>query len=156
MTRIQGVKVRDLQVNVDERGHLVEIFRNDWDEYNIDPAMSYYSMTYPDVIRAWHRHHNGQIDYFVCLNGRIKIGIYDERDNSPTKGELNTFVIGEHNQQVVRIPGDCWHGFKVVSNNPAILVNCPTKLYNYENPDEERIPYDSNKIPLDWEEPPHE
>jgi len=48
---IHDVEVRDLQVNADERGHLVEVFREDWDEYDPEPAMSYYSMTYPGITR---------------------------------------------------------------------------------------------------------
>lgn len=156
MPNIHDVQLRDLQVNADERGHLVEVFREDWDEYDIDPAMSYYSMTYPGIIRAWHRHLEGQNDHFVCLQGRIKVGVYDDRDDSPTQGRLNTFVIGEHNQKLIHIPGDCWHGFKTISEKPALIINYPTELYNYENPDEERIPYDTDKIPLHWEEPPHE
>ena len=156
MSTIHDVEIRDLQVNADERGHLVEVFREDWDEYNIEPAMSYYSMTYPGIIRAWHRHLEGQVDFFVCPHGRIKIGVYDERENSPTNGELDTFVIGERNHKVVRIPGDCWHGFKSIGQKPAILINYPTELYDYENPDEERMPYDTDRIPLDWEEPPHQ
>jgi len=152
---IEGVETRDLQVNADERGHLVETFREDWDMYDSDPAMSYYSLSYPGVVRAWHRHVEGQIDHFVCPKGRVKVGIYDERDDSSTEGELNTFVIGEHKQQAIRIPGDCWHGFKVLGNEQAMLLNFPTKLYDYENPDEERIPYDTDRIPLDWDAKPH-
>ena len=153
---ISGVEVRSLQVNTDERGHLVEVYREDWDEYGVSPEMSYYSMTYPGIIRAWHRHLNGQIDHFVCPQGRIKIGIYDDRNDSPTRGELDTFVIGEHNQQLIRIPGDCWHGFKAIGDEPSLLINYPTELYDYKEPDEVRLPYDTDKIPLDWEEPPHE
>jgi len=152
---IDGVKIHVLQVNADERGHLVETFREDWDLYDPDPAMSYYSLSYPGVVRAWHRHVEGQIDHFVCPKGRVKVGIYDERDDSSTEGELNTFVIGEHKQQAIRIPGDCWHGFKVLGNEQAMLLNFPTKLYDYENPDEERIPYDTDRIPLDWDAKPH-
>ena len=156
MTYIRGVELRDLQVNADERGHLVEVFREDWDEYDPEPAMSYYSLTYPGIVRAWHKHNRGQIDHFVCPQGRIKVGVYDDREDSPTKGELNTFVIGEHNQQLIRIPGECWHGFKAVGTEPAILLNYPTNLYDYEDPDEERLPYDTDKIPLDWDAEPHE
>lgn len=152
---ISGVSVKPLSVNADERGHLVETFREDWDLYDPDPAMSYYSLSYPGVVRAWHRHVEGQIDHFVCPKGRVKVGIYDERDDSPTEGELNTFVIGEHNQQAIRIPGDCWHGFKVLGNEQAMLLNFPTKLYDYDDPDEERIPYDTDRIPLDWDAEPH-
>lgn len=152
---IHDVQLRELQVNADDRGHLVEIFREDWPEFDPNPAMSYFSVSYPGIIRAWHRHLEGQIDHFVCPEGKIKVGIYDERPDSPTKDELNTFVIGEGNQQVIRIPGECWHGFKVIGDKRALLVNLPTNLYDYEDPDEERIPYDTDRIPLDWEAEPH-
>lgn len=152
---IDGVETRTLQVNADDRGHLVEIFREDWDIYDPDPVMSYYSMTYPGIIRAWHRHTRGQVDHFVCPKGRIKVAVYDDRDDSNTRGELNTFVIGEHNQIAVRIPGPCWHGFKAIGNEPAFLINFPTNLYDYSNPDEERLPHDTDEIPFDWKGEPH-
>ena len=152
---IHDVEVRDLQVNADERGHLVEIFREDWELFDPDPSMSYYSMTYPGVVRAWHRHLRGQIDHFVCPKGRIKVGVYDGREDSSTEGELDTFVVGEHNQQVIRIPGDCWHGFKAIGDESAFLVNFPTNLYDYDDPDEERLPHDTDKIPYDWNEEVH-
>jgi len=152
---IDGVEVRDLKVNTDERGHLVEIFREDWAEYDPEPAMSYYSLSYPGVIRAWHRHTRGQIDHFVCPSGRIKIGIYDDRDGSDTRGETDTFVVGEHNQKVVRVPGDCWHGFKVIGDEQALLVNFPTALYDYDDPDEQRLPPHTDEVPIDWDETTH-
>lgn len=156
MPTIHDVERRELEVNVDERGHLVEMFRDDWAEYGETPSMSYYSVTHPGIIRAWHRHLEGQIDHFVCLSGKIKVGVYDDRDSSPTEGELDTFVIGEHDPHVIRIPGDCWHGFKALGDQPAMLANFPTDLYDYDNPDEERLPHDTDRIPLDWEESPHQ
>lgn len=152
---IDGVESRDLEVNVDERGHLVEMYRTDWSEFDPDPEMAYYSLSYPGVVRAWHRHKRGQIDYFVCPIGRIKIGVYDGRKDSDTYGEVDTYFIGEQKQKVVKIPGDCWHGFKVIGDEPAILVNFPTILYDYEDPDEHRMPPDTEKIPLDWDYQPH-
>lgn len=149
---INGVKTRELQINADERGHLVELFREDWDIYEPSPEMSYYSFSYPGVVRAWHRHTRGQVDHFICPSGKIKIGIYDDREDSKTRNELNTFVIGEHDQRVVRIPGDCWHGFKAIGEKPSILLNFPTRLYDYENPDEQRLPADTDEIPMNWDE----
>ena len=152
---IDGVEVRSLEVNADGRGHLVEMFREDWPEYDPEPAMSYYSMSYPGVVRAWHRHRRGQIDHFVCPSGRIRVGVYDDREDSPTRGEVDEFVIGEHAQRVVRIPGACWHGFEVLGDERALLVNMPTKLYDYEDPDEERLPPDTDRIPMEWGERSH-
>ncbi|QLH77282.1 dTDP-4-dehydrorhamnose 3,5-epimerase family protein [Halosimplex rubrum] len=152
---IDGVAVRDLQVNADERGHLVECFREDWPEFDPEPSMSYHSTSYPGVVRAWHRHVRGQVDHFVCPSGRIKVGVYDDREGSPTRGDLDTFVVGEHDQRLVRIPGECWHGFKVVGDERALLLNMPTNLYDYDDPDEQRLPPDTDEIPLDWDETPH-
>jgi hypothetical protein len=39
------LEVRDLKVNPDERGHIVEVYGEDWDEYDISPEM-----TYPGII----------------------------------------------------------------------------------------------------------
>lgn len=154
---IHDVELEELQINADERGYLTEVWRSDWEFYagEDEPAMSYVSETYPGVVRAWHRHNEGQIDHFVVPRGKVKVGIYDDREGSPTQGELDTFVVGEGNMNAIRIPGDCWHGFKAVGDERALLLNFPTTLYDYEDPDEERIPYDTDRIPLDWEEPPH-
>ena len=84
------------------------------------------------------------------MSGMVRVVIYDDRENSPTKGQLNEIVIGEDDMKLIKIPGECWHGFKVMGNRPAILINFPTKLYDYENPDEERLPPDTKKIPYDW------
>lgn len=154
---IHDVDVRDLQVHPDERGHLTEVWRSDWDFFAGDdaPAMAYVSQTYPGVIRAWHRHDRGQIDHFVVAQGRAKVGIYDDREASPSRGELDTFVIGDGNMNSVRIPAGCWHGFKAIGEEAVLLLNFPTNLYDYEDPDEQRLPYDTEEIPLEWEAAPH-
>lgn len=154
---IHDVETKDLQINADSRGSLTEIWRSDWSFYDEDdePEMSYVSMSYPGIVRAWHRHRRGQIDHFVVPKGKVKVVAYDDREESPTRGEVDERIIGEGNMVAVRVPGDCWHGFEVVGDQRAFLVNFPTELYDYENPDEERLPYDSDRIPYEWT-PPHE
>jgi len=147
---IHGVEIRKLEKHADERGSLCEILRKDWnilEEFN----MAYFSATYPGVVRAWHRHpKTRQIDHMCIIQGMAKIVIYDDRKNSPTKETINEFIIGEDNLTLIKVPGECWHGFKALGTKPAILINFPNKLYNYENPDEERLPPDTDKIPYDW------
>jgi len=147
---IKGVTIQKLNKNVDERGILCEILRSDWEIFE-NFAMAYFSITYPGVVRAWHRHpETKQIDNMCIMQGMAKIVVYDDRDGSPTKGTINEFIIGEDNMVLLKIPGECWHGFKVIGTKPAILINFPNKLYNYKNPDEERLPPDTDKIPYDW------
>jgi len=147
---IQGIEIRKLEKHADERGFLCELLRKDWSLFE-EFAMTYFSITYPGVVRAWHRHSKTkQIDNMSVIQGMAKIVVYDDREGSPTKGIINEFVIGEDNMTLLKIPGECWHGFKVLGNKPIILLNFPNKLYNYENPDEERLPPDTKKIPYDW------
>lgn len=148
---IDGIELRQLKKNVDERGYLCEILRQDWDVFK-QFTMAYFSVTYPGVVRAWHRHlRTKQRDYMCFIQGTAKVAIYDDREGSPTMGSINEFIIGTDNITLIKIPGECWHGFKALGIEPTILVNLPDKLYDYQKPDEERLPPDTNKIPYDWQ-----
>jgi dTDP-4-dehydrorhamnose 3,5-epimerase len=43
------------------------------------------------------------------------------------------------------------HGYKTVGVEPSLLVNFPSELYNPKDLDEFREPWNSEKIPYDWE-----
>jgi len=50
----------------------------------------------------------------------------------------------------LKIPPLVYHGFKGTGNEQAWILNIPTEVYEYNEPDEFRIPYDSKDIPYDW------
>ena len=145
---IEGVVAKRLKVIVDERGWLMEILRKDWDVFDRFGQV-YITAAYPNVVKAWHMHKK-QTDHFVCVKGLVKLALYDNRDHSKTRGEINEFILGEKNPVLVKIPPEVWHGFKAVGEETALVVNVPTELYNYEEPDEHRLPPDTDKIPYDW------
>ena len=101
------------------------------------------------VVKAWHLH-KIQADNMAVVRGMMKIVLYDGRDDSPTKGEVNEFFAGEHNPVLIHIPKGVMHGFKCVSEYQAIVVNAPTEVYNYKEPDEYRVHPHENDIPYDW------
>ena len=146
---INDVKVKKLKVVPDERGRLMEILRSD-DEFFTNFGQVYMTTNYPGIIKAWH-YHKKQTDNVACLKGMIKLVMYDSREDSPTKGEINELFIGEHNTALVHIPNNVYHGWKCVSETESVVINCPTELYDYKNPDEFRLPYDSDEIPYDWD-----
>ena len=146
---IEGVKTRKLRVIPDERGRLAEILRNDDAEFFIKFGQVYMTTAYPGVVKGWH-YHKKQTDHFACIHGMMKVVLYDSREDSPTHGEVNQFFIGIHNPLLVRIPPGVMHGFKCISEQEAIVINIPTEVYVYDEPDEFRVdPYD-NDIPYDW------
>jgi len=165
---LAGIKVKQLKRFADERGFFMEIIRSDWkDVFEGDVIQqANLSITYPNVVRAWHKHERGQVDYFVVIRGAIKICAFDEDSK-----ELDEIVSSGENLQIVRIPGNYWHGFKVLGPEPATLVYFVNRLYDYEKPDEIRRPWnDQTIVPVsvngnredprcnkswNWLEPPH-
>ncbi len=146
---INGVVTKQLKQVADERGWLTEVLRCDWPEFR-QFGQVYVTAGYPQVVKAWHMHHK-QTDNMACVKGMMKIVLYDGRDESSTKGEVNEFVVGEKNMFLVQIPPRVWHGFKTISEEYALLLNIPTEIYNYKKPDEHRLPPNSNMIPYDWQ-----
>lgn len=144
---IEGVTVKDLRVIPDERGFLMEIFRRD-DPFFEQFGQAYMTVVYPGVVKGWHYHEN-QTDHFCVVKGMGKVVLYDRREGSPTHGEVNEFFIGERKPTLLRIPKGVVHGIKGVGTEPAYLLNIPDQTYDYDNPDEHRIP-PHGEIPYDW------
>ena len=148
MRLIEGVQVKRLMPNADERGFLMEILRCDDDIFE-KFGQVYVSLNYPGVVRAWH-YHRKQNDFFVVVKGMIKVALYDSREDSPTRGEVNEFFLGENNRILLRIPIGVMHGYKTVGVEPSLLLNFPTEPYDRQQPDEYRLPWNTTEIPYDW------
>ncbi len=145
---IDGVKIKKLNVIPDERGRLMEILRAD-DDIFIKFGQVYMTTVYPGVVKAWH-YHKKQADNFTVISGMLKVALYDARDGSPTKGEVNEFFLGVHNPALIQIPKGVVHGFKCISETEAVVVNIPTEPYDKKEPDEFRIHPHKNDIPYSW------
>ena len=145
---IEGVKVRKLRLIPDERGYLMEMLRSDWEEYERFGQV-YITAVYPGVVKGWH-YHKIQTDHFICVHGMAKVVLYDGREGSPTHGEVNEFFMGWQNPTLLKIPPGVMHGFKGIGQEMALIVNVPTELYNYDQPDEYRLPAHTDEIPYDW------
>jgi len=146
---IQGVEIKQLARHADERGFLMELLRSD-DSIFTSFGQCYVSMNYPGVIRAWHWHKK-QDDFFVVVKGMIKVGLYDQREGSPTQGEAAAFYLGDNNSVMLKIPVGVVHGYKTVGTEPSLLINFPSQLYNPQEPDEYRLPWNTDQIPFDWD-----
>ncbi|MFC1951002.1 dTDP-4-dehydrorhamnose 3,5-epimerase family protein [Chloroflexota bacterium] len=159
---LEGVRIHDLDKQLDERGFFVEALRQDWGKFLEGDIIlqSALSLSQPGVVRAWHRHLRGQVDYLLIIQGTVRIAVYDAQEGSTTSGKLFETLVAEDRLQLVRIPGHYWHGTKSVGDKPSLTLYFFTKLYDYANPDEERLPANSPYIinpmlgcPYDWNGP---
>ncbi len=96
-----------------------------------------YSVVYPGVVKAWHRHER-QSDLWLGLMGHVKVGVHSQDEDRSWLA-----VIGEKNPGIMVIPPPLWHGMATVGNTPAGLLYYVTVSYNASNPDEQRRPFDS-------------
>jgi dTDP-4-dehydrorhamnose 3,5-epimerase len=164
---LEGVKAYELNLIPDERGFFMEALRQNWQDF-VDEwiAQANLSFSYPEMVRAWHRHNRGQVDYFLVIKGALKICAYDEA----TRRLVEVIGYGEK-PTLIRIPGHYFHGTKTVSSEPSLTMYFVNRLYDYKNPDEERRPWnDASIVPSevngnkndarvgkswDWFFPPH-
>jgi dTDP-4-dehydrorhamnose 3,5-epimerase len=146
---IEGVRVKQLARHVDDRGHVMEILRDD-DELFIRFGQVYLSTCYPGVVKAWHAHQR-QTDSFCVIKGHAKIGLYDGRKGSPTYGQTDTYILGEANPILLQIPPLVWHGQMAVGGETSYLLNIPSEHYDAAQPDELRADAFDNDFGYDWQ-----
>ncbi|HTJ10970.1 MAG TPA: dTDP-4-dehydrorhamnose 3,5-epimerase family protein [Dinghuibacter sp.] len=126
---IDGVVHTPLRRIVDERGmvmhhlnHLSPTFKG-FEE-------SYISKTYPGKLKAWKLHRKMTQNFCVPV-GRMHFVLFDARDDSPTKGEINEFVLDDADQYALLcIPPGIWYGFECLGIETALIVNVSNVYYD--------------------------
>jgi len=142
---IHGLVVKSLRRIPDERGFIMHMLRADDPEFERFGEI-YFSTAYPGVVKGWHMHKEMTLNYAVVA-GMIKLVLFDDRETSPSRGEVQELFIGQENYQLVKIPPYIWNGFKAVGTQMAIVANCstipfdPTEIVR-RSPDDASIPYD--------------
>ena len=144
---IDGVEIKQLVTHPDERGFFREIARSSEEITREGWAQVSHSLMHPGVAKAWHVHKT-QIDWWYVPVGDLKVALYDTRDGSATKGELQELFVGEHYEaQLVKIPPGVAHGCRVIGGT-AHLIYLTSGTYD---PDEEgRLDHDDPSIGYDW------
>ena len=144
---IDGVKIIPLKQINDERGKIMHMLKST-DEHFTQFGEIYFSCAWPGTIKAWHIHKSMTLNNAV-ISGRAKLVLYDDRNDSPTKGELMELFIGEDNYSLGQIPPGILNGYKAFGDKLVILANCATEPH-----DPNEILYIdpfNNDIPYNWE-----
>lgn len=145
--QIQGVNFINLSQIGDQRGSVLHMLRSDAQDFT-QFGECYFSEIFPGAVKAWKRH-TEQTQNIAVPVGRIRLVIYDNRDFSTTKGKLIDIELGRPDAyNRVKIPPGVWYGFKCISIEAALLVNCAD--YPHNKSESEVISYDDPSIPYKW------
>ncbi len=116
-----------------------------------DPGFSgfgeaYFSTIHFEDTKPWKKHLEMVLNFVVPV-GEIRFVIYDDRNESSTKGNFFDVVLGEDNYQRITIPAGVWVAFSGVGTKFNLLLN----LANLEHdPNEIERKEDVSEIIYQW------
>jgi dTDP-4-dehydrorhamnose 3,5-epimerase len=148
---IAGVQIQAFDLWPDDRGYFLEIARLGQGLPGGFPHATTQvsaALSYPGTKKAFHFHLH-QTDLWVPVSGMFQVALVDLRPDSETFGVKNTMYVGALKPWQVLIPPGVGHGYKVIGDQPGMLVYLTDRLYNPQ--DEGRIPYNDSRIAYDWE-----
>ncbi|MBN2257513.1 MAG: dTDP-4-dehydrorhamnose 3,5-epimerase family protein [Anaerolineaceae bacterium] len=138
---INGVDSIILESHEDDRGYLYEIIHSN------DPFLPQFGQVYlvgdpvRNTVRAFHKH-SQLFDYFCIVHGSAKFILKDDRRDSSTYQNMDTYVLSSRNPKLLVVPPGVYHGWMSLEDD-TIMISTASHLYNQKDPDEERIPPDS-------------
>lgn len=141
-TLIDGVIFRQTRPVAHEDGVLTEIAKASWPQLTQPIVQCHLTTTLPGRTRAWGLH-NISTDRLFVVKGLVSIVVYDGRLDSPSFGQVNEFKVSERNPGLLIVPPNLYHGWKVIGNEEAYILNSPSASYDYGTPDALDLPYDS-------------
>jgi len=121
---IHDIKVTPLKIISDDRGKVMHMLRKDSAIFKSFGEI-YFSTIFENSIKAWHLHKDSTLNY-ACINGKVKLVLFDDRENSSTKGNYQELILSPENYFLVTIPPNIWNGFKGLGKSESIIANCLT------------------------------
>ena len=125
---IHDVKITPLKIISDNRGKVMHMLRNDSKIFKKFGEI-YFSTIYHQSIKGWHLHKESVLNY-VCIKGKVKLVLFDDRKESSTKGIYLELTLSPEDYFLVTIPPNIWNGFKGLDKGESIIANCLTLPHN--------------------------
>ncbi|WP_078129392.1 dTDP-4-dehydrorhamnose 3,5-epimerase family protein [Leptospira alexanderi] len=144
---LEGIVITSLKEIFDPKGSVLHMIRVDDPEYN-GFGECYFSEVNPGSIKAW-KIHKKQTQNFAVPSGKIRLILFDPREDSKTKGKVQEIILGRPgNYQRVKIPPRIWYGFTCVSKEKAFVANFTDMPH--DPAESERLPEYDPLIPFTW------
>ncbi len=150
-TQLDGVVLIEPEVHGDERGFLVETFRDDaWRGLGVGVGFvqENHSRSDRNILRGLHfQTEPGQAKLVRCLRGRIWDVAVDLRRDSPTYRRWEGYELDDELHRQLLVPIGFAHGFCVLSE----LADVAYKLSSYYDPATEAgIAWDDPDLGVEW------
>ncbi|TMK74914.1 MAG: dTDP-4-dehydrorhamnose 3,5-epimerase [Actinobacteria bacterium] len=150
-TQLDGVVLIEPEVHGDDRGFLVETFRdNGWRELGVEVefVQENHSRSGRGILRGLHfQTRPGQAKLVRCLRGLIWDVAVDLRRDSPTHRRWEGYELDDARHRQLFVPAGFGHGFCVLSDQADVAY----KLSSYYDPTTEAgIAWDDPDVRVEW------
>lgn len=136
---IEGVKNNPVKSFIDDRGFLSQILPEGDESFQIKRIYSTGNFS-RGVIRGFHKHKREKKAFFVPT-GSAKFVAVDDRKDSATFKEINTFVLSTLNPSVLAVPTGVYTGWMSLEDG-TVVIGISNEKFDKDNPDDERLdPY---------------
>jgi dTDP-4-dehydrorhamnose 3,5-epimerase len=143
---IENVAIKELKIFKDNRGSVMHMAKRGDDAFK-NLSEVYFSLINAGIVKGWKKHKK-MTQHFAVPYGNIKIVLYDDREDSASKGEIQEIHIGQNHYALVKIPPMVWYSFKCIDGNCALVANCADMIHD---PNEVIVADIKCKdIPYDW------
>ena len=124
-----GVIIKALTALPDDRGCLVEVFRQQWVDAPAAPLQWNVVTSVAGVMRGMHIH-LGYFEYYVVLQGRVTIGYRDTRPGSPTEGCTGLVMASGRSSTLTAVaaPPGILHG--IYTHEATVLLTAMTRYWD--------------------------
>ena len=149
-TEIEGVQCRRLRRIEDARGSFTEVFRADW---NLPIAPRQWSVVRSQsrVLRGMHLHRDHD-EYFLLVEGRACVGLYDAREESGTYGSSCLLEFGEDEWVVLCFPSGILHGWYFYTD--SVHLQAVSEHYGIYHPhDNHGCHWSDPALKIAWPDP---
>ena len=143
---IEGIKISPLKIISDDRGSVMHMIRNDSQVFKKFGEI-YFSTIFEGKIKAWHLHKEATLNY-VCVYGKVKLVLFDERKTSKTFGKYQELILTLENYSLITIPPNIWNGFKGCNDQFSIIANCLNLPHNEK--EMVRLDVKDNRFEYHW------
>jgi dTDP-4-dehydrorhamnose 3,5-epimerase-like enzyme len=141
---IEGVRNNPVKSFIDDRGFLSQILPEGDESFQIKRIYSTGNFS-RGVIRGFHKHKREKKAFFVPT-GSAKFVAVDDRNDSTTFKEINTFVLSTLNPSVLTVPTGVYTGWMSLEDG-TVVIGISSEKFDKDNPDDERLdPYDYGDV----------
>ncbi len=141
---IDGVGITSLKIIASPGGHVLHGLKATENDFN-GFGEAYFSIVEYGSIKAWRRHNKMTLNLVVPV-GRIHFAIYDDRDDSGTKGCFQSIEMSQNNYKRLYIPPMLWLGFKGCDEGLNMLLN----IANIPHDPDESDHINQDQLTYDW------